>query len=246
MFGIPILYILILAGTALLSFCASLYVKSAFKRGQNVPLQSGLSGRDIAAAILREENIDDVQIVEHQGFLSDHYNPLTKTLALSPDVYNGVSASSAGVAAHEVGHAIQHARAYFPMQIRSWLVPVASIGSQIGFYMLLIGVMLGVAQSVHAGDHGFLYWLAVTGIVLFSASTAFTVITVPVEFDASARAKRALEHIGIIRLQEERDAVRSVLWAAGLTYVAAAIGSIAMLLYWLYRAGFLGGGSRDD
>lgn len=245
MFDDP-MYWIILIGTAILSFCASMYVKISFKRGANVPLQSGLSGRDIAAAILREENIDDVQIVEHQGFLSDHYNPLTKTLALSPDVYNGVSASSAGVAAHEVGHAIQHARAYFPMQIRSWLVPVASFGSSLGVWIIIIGIMLGVAQSSQANNHGFVYWLTISGIVLFSASTAFALVTVPVEFDASARAKRALERINIIRVQEERDAVRSVLWAAGLTYVAAAIGSIAMLVYWLYRAGFLGGSSRDD
>jgi Zn-dependent membrane protease YugP len=219
-------------GIAILSMVLSgltaLMVRSQFARGQKIQIASGLSGREIAERVLRDADIRDVQIVEHQGFLSDHYNPMTKTLALSPDVYHGTSAASAGVAAHEVGHAIQHARNYGPMWLRSLLVPPMTIGSSIGPLLIGVGMMLG---AVHG--HGLGHTLAIAGVALFAGATAFTLVTVPVEFNASARAKERLIALGITRPGEEDNAVRGVLTAAGLTYVAAAVTSILYLLYYM-------------
>jgi hypothetical protein len=217
--GIAILGMLLSGGAALL-------VRMQFSRGQKIDIASGLTGREVAERVLRDADIRDVQIVEHEGFLSDHYNPMTKTLALSPDVYNGVTAAAAGVAAHEVGHAIQHARNYGPMWMRSLLVPPANIGSSLGPIMIAIGMALGAAHG-----HNFGHTLAIAGVVLFAAATAFTLVTVPVEFNASARAKERLVALGITRPGPEDDAVRGVLLAAGMTYVAAAVTSILYLLY---------------
>jgi len=241
MFFDPV-YLAILGLGMLLSLAASGYVKSKFARGSAVPISSGLRGADVAAAILRDADISNVSIVEHPGFMSDHYNPMTRTLALSPDVYHGQNAAAAGVAAHEVGHAIQHAHGYAPMWLRSFLVPVANIGSMLGPVLVMIGAALGAAQ---AAGPSLGQGLAITGVVIFGAATLFTLITVPVEFDASSRAKRCLAHLGIVRPGEEEAAVRGVLLAAGLTYVAAAITAVLQLLYWALRAGLLGG-RRDD
>ncbi len=238
MFGFDPLYILILVVTMAVSGLVSFMVKSRFKAGQEVRIASGLTGQQVAAALIREAGLADVQIVEHDGFLSDHYNPLTKTLALSHDVYHGKNASAAGVAAHEAGHAIQHAENYFPMWVRSAIVPVANIGSSIGPLLVIVGIVLGAAS-------GWGHMIAVLGVYLFGAATVFTVVTVPVEFDASSRAKDQLIRLRITQPGEEQDAVASVLTAAGLTYVAAAVSSIAMLLYWAMRAGLLGGKSDD-
>lgn len=238
MFGIDPLYIIILVGTMALSGLVSLMVKRKFKAGQEVRLASGIAGHQVAAALLQEAGITDVKIVEHDGFLSDHYNPVTKTLALSHDVYHGKNAAAAGVAAHEAGHALQHAENYFPMWVRSAIVPAANIGSNVGPWLVIIGAILGVAS-------GFGHTIAVLGVMLFAAATFFTVITVPVEFDASARAKDQLIRLRITQHGVEQEAVSSVLTAAGLTYVAAAASSIAMLFYWALRAGLLGGRSDD-
>lgn len=238
MFGIDPLYIIILVGTMALSGLVSLTVKRKFKAGQEVRLASGIAGHQVAAALLQEAGITDVKIVEHDGFLSDHYNPVTKTLALSHDVYHGKNAAAAGVAAHEAGHALQHAENYFPMWVRSAIVPAANIGSNVGPWLVIIGAILGVAS-------GFGHTIAVLGVMLFAAATFFTVITVPVEFDASARAKDQLIRLRITQHGVEQEAVSSVLTAAGLTYVAAAASSIAMLFYWALRAGLLGGRSDD-
>lgn len=232
------IYIIILVATLAVSGLVSLLVKSRFRAGQKVAISSGMTGADIARAILRDNGITDVTVHEHQGFLSDHYNPMNKTLNLSPDVYHGRSASSAGVAAHEVGHAIQHAQNYFPMWLRSAVVPAANIGSNIGPWLVIGGAMLGIASPM--GN-----FVAMLGVALFAMATLFTVVTVPVEFDASARAKQSLLHAGIVRRGEESDTVSSVLTAAGLTYVAAAVSSIAMLLYWAAKAGLLGGRNDD-
>jgi uncharacterized protein len=221
----------------LLSGLTSALVHFQFKRGKNVAISSGLSGHEVAEAILRAEGIDDVQVVEHHGFLSDHYNPSTKTLALSQPVFAGRDAAAAGVAAHEVGHAIQHARGYALLQMRSLLVPVASIGSFLGPLILMIGV------GIYAAGHG--QGVAITGVIIFAATTLFTLVTVPVEFDASNRARERLGTLGIVTVDEAR-AVRGVLMAAGLTYVAAAITSLLQLLYWAWRAGLLGGSRSDD
>jgi len=242
MFFDPIYWLIIGVG-ALLGFGASALVKLQFSRAAKVTLRSGRTGRDIAQAILDAEGITDVGIVENPGFLSDHYNPMTKTLALSPQVYNGRTAAAAGVAAHEVGHALQHAHGYAPMWLRSVLVPVANIGSSIAPWLIIIGIFLGASASL-PGEPVQPHLVAIIGVVLFGAATAFTLITVPVEFDASARAKRILMNMGLIQAGEEQAAVRGVLTAAGLTYVAAAVTSLLHLLYWAWRAGLLGGGRR--
>jgi Zn-dependent membrane protease YugP len=230
---------LIIGVGIILSGGAAFMVKSRFQKGSKVPISSGYTGAQVAKELLQSAGISDVSVHEHKGFLSDHYNPLNKTLNLSPEVYNGRSAASAGVAAHEAGHAIQHAENYFPMWIRSAIVPAANIGSNLGPWLVILGIMLGAGVEMNPGGIG--HTLAVVGVALFAAATAFTVVTVPVEFDASARAKRQLQVLGIVKPGYEANTVSSVLTAAGLTYVAAAINSILMLIYWAYKAGLIGG-----
>lgn len=229
------LYMSILLVTLLLSGGVSLMVKSRFAAGQKVRISSGLTGADVAKAILMDAGITDVTIHVHQGFLSDHYNPLNKTLNLSKDVYYGTNASAAGVAAHEVGHAIQHAQGYFPLWLRSFIVPAANVGSNLGPWLVILGIIL-MSTGWALG-----YSMAIIGVLLFGIATLFTLVTVPVEFDASSRAKKALARMDIVAQGREYNTVSGVLLAAGLTYVAAAIGSILQLLYWAYRAGLLGG-----
>lgn len=229
----------ILVVTLALSGIVSWMVKSRFNAGQKVNISSGLTGADVAKAILMDAGITDVTVHVHQGFLSDHYNPLNKTLNLSKEVFYGRNASAAGVAAHEVGHAIQHAQGYFPLWLRSFIVPAANIGSNLGPWLVIIGIILmGAGRALG-------YSLAIVGVLLFAIATLFTLVTVPVEFDASARAKKALARMDIVAQGREYNTVSGVLFAAGLTYVAAAIGSIMQLLYWAYRAGLLGGRSDD-
>ena len=245
MFFDPV-YLLVLIVAGVLSGAAALYTKSAYARAKQVPIARRMSGADVARAILDAKDIHDVQVVEHQGFLSDHYNPMTKTLALSPEVYRGQHAAAAGIAAHEVGHAIQHAFGYLPLQLRSMLVPVANIGSNLGLWLVTIGIVLASMQGATAAEAGgFIKGLAVTGVVLFGAAALFTLVTLPVEFDASARAKTILTEMGFTTYGEEEQAVRSMLRAAGLTYVAAAVGALLQLLYWAWRAGLLSGGRRE-
>ncbi|MCQ2123468.1 MAG: zinc metallopeptidase [Fibrobacter sp.] len=233
------LYMSILLVTLALSGIVSWMVKSRFNAGQKVMISSGLTGAEIAKAILMDAGVTDVQILEHHGFLSDHYNPLNKTLNLSREVYHGRNASAAGVAAHEVGHAIQHAQGYFPMWLRSFIVPAANLGSNLGPWLVIIGIILmGAGRALG-------YSLAIVGVLLFAIATLFTLVTVPVEFDASARAKKALARMEIVAQGREYNTVSGILFAAGLTYVAAAIGSIMQLLYWAYRAGLLGGRNDD-
>jgi Zn-dependent membrane protease YugP len=229
------LYMSILLVTLVLSGAVSLLVKSRFAAGQKVRITSGLTGADVAKAILMDAGITDVKVLVHQGFLSDHYNPLNKTLNLSKEVYYGQNASAAGVAAHEGGHAIQHAQGYFPLWLRSFIVPAANIGSNLGPWLVILGIILMSAGRALG------YSLAVVGVLLFALATFFTLVTVPVEFDASSRAKKALARMEIVAQGREYNAVSGVLLAAGLTYVAAAISSILQLLYWAYRAGLIGG-----
>ena len=229
------LYMSILLVTLVLSGAVSLLVKSRFAAGQKVRITSGLTGADVAKAILMDAGITDVKVLVHQGFLSDHYNPLNKTLNLSKEVYYGQNASAAGVAAHEVGHAIQHAQGYFPLWLRSFIVPAANIGSNLGPWLVILGVILMSAGRALG------YSLAIVGVLLFAIATFFTLVTVPVEFDASSRAKKSLARMDIVAQGREYNTVSGVLFAAGLTYVAAAISSILQLLYWAYRAGLIGG-----
>ena len=230
-FDMKYLLMVMLPGLVL-SGLASMLVKSAFAKWSQVGTQKGYTGAQAAKVLLDGAGIYDVQIVPTSGFLSDHYNPTTKTLALSEDVYGSRSVAAIGVACHEAGHAIQHARNYAPLWARSALVPVASIGSNLSYIVLFLGLMLNFKG------------LAVAGCVLFGAVVLFQLVTLPVEFDASARAKRLAVESGVI-YPEERIGVDKVLNAAALTYVAAAVTSLLTLLYYLMRAGLLGNRSND-
>ena len=218
------LYMSILLVTLVLSGAVSILVKSRFAAGQKVRITSGLTGADVAKAILMDAGITDVKVLVHQG-----------TLNLSKEVYYGQNASAAGVAAHEVGHAIQHAQGYFPLWLRSFIVPAANIGSNLGPWLVILGIILMSAGRALG------YSLAIVGVLLFAIATFFTLVTVPVEFDASSRAKKSLARMDIVAQGREYNTVSGVLFAAGLTYVAAAVSSILQLLYWAYRAGLICG-----
>jgi Zn-dependent membrane protease YugP len=226
------LYLLMIAPGLVLSLWASFRTRSAFKKYSKVRTARGLSGAQAAQVLLDRAGIHDVQIVPGHGFLSDHYNPVTKKLSLSEPVYATNSIAAVGVACHEAGHAIQHAQAYKPLWLRSALVPTANIGSSLGYIVMVAGLFM---QQM--GIFGL-------GALLFSAVVLFQIVTLPVEFDASNRAKKlAFEH-GLV-LEQERVGMARVLNAAALTYVAAAVSSLMTLLYFLLRAGVLGGSSRD-
>ncbi|MCB1018548.1 MAG: zinc metallopeptidase [Bryobacterales bacterium] len=227
----PVYFLFLLPGMAL-SMWASFRVKSAFNKYSKVPVSTGLSGAQAARAMLDRAGLHDVQIGRAGGFLSDHYNPATRSLALSSPVYDSNSIAAVGVATHEAGHAIQHAQHYAPLKLRSMLVPTASIGSNLGYIVMAVGLMMA-SQGVF-----------MAGVALFSMVILFQVVTLPVEFDASNRAKELVLSYGIVS-QNERQGMDRVLNAAALTYVAAAISSLLTLLYFLFRAGLLGG-RRDD
>jgi uncharacterized protein len=196
-----------------------------------VALASGLTGAEIARRILRDQGIQDVQVVEHQGFLSDHYNPMEKILALSPDVYHGTHASAAGVAAHEVGHAIQHARGFWHMWLRSILVYPANFGSMLGPILVGVGFFLAGAQGFVEGSAA--YALALAGLAFFATATLCSVVIVQNEFNASAQAKSLLLRLGITN-PGDQDALHGVVLVAGLTYLAAAITSLLYLAYYAW------------
>lgn len=251
-FGMDPIYLLILGGAFLLSLLAGGYVKLRFARGQQVPLHAGITGAEVARRILRDQGITDVTVQEGEGFLSDHYSPMEKTLNLSPEVYNGVNAAAAGVAAHECGHALQHHVGSLSMWGRTVLVYPAYFGGNFGPWLVMIGAMLGLSHHAathgygyHAAGHGVGYYIALLGVAMFAVATLCSIIIVFNEFNASARARAVLLRLGITDGAEEDETVRGVLIAAGLTYLAAAIGSVAQLMYWLWRSGLLGG-ARDD
>jgi uncharacterized protein len=218
MSGIWIIVILTMGVSWLVGF----RLKSKFNEYSQVQLSSGLSGRDVAEKMLRDNGISDVKVVSVDGFLSDHYNPANKTVNLSPEVYHGVSVASAAVAAHECGHAVQHAEAYAWLGMRSKLVPAVSFASRWMQWVLLAGVLL---LNVFP-------FLLLAGIVLFAMTTIFAFITLPVEFDASARALAWLNHTNVAQGEQHEKAKDALKWAA-LTYVVAAIASLATLLYYL-------------
>jgi Zn-dependent membrane protease YugP len=226
------MYLLFMAPGLLLSLWASFQVKGAFKKYSQVRSMRGLTGAEAAAELLRGAGISGVKIVRHQGTLTDHYNPLTKTLALSEPVYDSDSIAAIGVATHEAGHAIQHAHSYGPLWLRSALVPTANIGSSVGYIVMMVGLLFHSQNMV------------IFGAIFFSAVLLFQIVTLPVEFNASNRAKALVLDYGIITAQE-REGVDKVLNAAAMTYVAAAISTLLTLLYFLVRSGVLGGRSRD-
>jgi len=237
MFFDPV-WLILMAPALLLSLWASWRTNSAFKKYSRVRALSGLTGAQAAERLLAGAGIRDVQVVPTKGALSDHYNPLDKTLALSEPVYGSPSVAAIGVACHEAGHAIQHARGYKPLWLRSALVPTANIGSKLGYFVMFGGLIL-----MSMGNFGFGKSAVMIGAVLFSAVLIFQIVTLPVEFDASARAKRLAVEQGIV-IQAEREGMDRVLNAAALTYVAAVVSTLMTLLYFLLRAGLLGGSRR--
>lgn len=206
-----------------ISFLVSAILKSKFTKYSKVPLSSGLSGREIAEKMLRENGIYDVKVTSVDGFLSDHYNPVNKTVNLSPEVFNGTSVSAAAVAAHECGHAVQHATQYAPLNLRSQLVPVVQFSSTIVNLVLLIGVVLAASGSTI---------LLLIGIILMAVTVLFTLITLPVEFDASKRALAWLEHTNVTDTNEYPKAKDALKWAA-TTYVVAALAAVVQLVQYI-------------
>lgn len=233
MFFIDPVYILFALPGLGLSLYASYLTKTRFHHYSKVMASSGLTGAQAAYQMLRREGVTDVGIERVNGFLSDHYDPRAKVLRLSPQVYEGRSLAAVGVACHEAGHALQHNQGYAPLALRSALVPAAQFSSQLSGPILFVGLFLSVLGPI--GQMVF-----VAGIILLSVAVLFTLVTLPVEWDASARAKRVLVNDGVVSAQEQADAA-AVLDAAFLTYLASAVSSIMVLLYWLYRSGLIGG-----
>lgn len=216
-----------------ISMLVSGVLKSKFNSYAKIRLSSGLTGSEVARKMLRDNGIYDVQVVSVNGFLSDHYNPANKTVNLSPDVYNGVSISAAAVAAHECGHAVQHATQYPWLNMRSKLVPAVQLSANLVNWILLLGVIM-----INTFPQ-----LLLVGIILFALTTLFSVITLPVEFDASKRALAWLQHTNITSAQEFPKAKDALKWAA-TTYVVAALASIATLVQYILI--FLGGSRSRD
>ena len=207
-----------------ISFLVSAVLKSKFTKYSKIPLSSGLSGREIAEKMLRENGILDVKVISVEGFLSDHYNPANKTVNLSPDVYNGTSVSAAAVAAHECGHAVQHATNYGPLQFRSKMVPAVQVSSMLVNWVLLAGMIL-IATTQNP-------IVLLIGIVVMSVTVLFTLITLPVEFDASKRALAWLQNTNVTNSAEFPKAKDALKWAA-TTYVVAALAAVVQLIQYI-------------
>jgi Zn-dependent membrane protease YugP len=224
-------YLLLVAiPSFLLALWAQMKVQGALRRFNRVPASSGLSGAEAAATILRASGLANVGIEMTRGFLGDHYDPASHTLRLSPDVYNGRSLAAVGIAAHEAGHALQQARAYVPLGLRTAIVPLAAM-SNLAWPILILGLILRASP---------LGGLLITGaLLLFLTLVVLQVVNLPVEYNASRRAREALLQFGVVSAQED-DGVKAVLNAAALTYVAAALGAILQFIY------FLGLARRND
>ena len=227
------LYFVFAIPALVLSLLARAWVKGAYAKYRRVPNRSGFTGARAAAEMLRREGVFDVSIVRGRGELSDHYDPTQKVIRLSPDVHDGTSVAAVGIACHEAGHALQHAQAYALLALRSWSVPMASLGGAIGPGLLGIGLALDMVG------------LVMIGLLLFAGVFLFQLITLPVELDASSRAKIAVARDGIVGDADEAAGVARVLRAAAFTYVAALVSTLLILLYYLYRAGLLGGSRRN-
>lgn len=234
----PMYLIVVLLPTLILTGIATWRVKSNFAKYSKVPIASGLTGAQAAYKMLADAGLaDSVGIERHQGFLSDHYDPRHKVLRLSPHVYDERSIAAVGVACHEAGHAIQDARRYAPLVLRNAIVPTANIGSNLGYILIIIGLMLNAAAGAGLGFN-----IAVIGLLLFATVVVFQFVNLPVEFNASTRAKEQLAHLGIIGGVAEARGVNAVLNAAAMTYVAA---TFTALLNLLYYAWIIFGGRRN-
>jgi len=229
MFYFDPVYLIFAAPGILLAMYAQFTTKATFNKYSKIAASSRMTGAQAAKQLLSFANIDDVGIEQTSGFLSDHYDPRAKMLRLSPDVYASQSLSAIGVACHEAGHAIQHARHFAPLSLRSAMVPVTSISSQFSMIVIMAGL--------------FLRPLLIVGIILFAIGVVFSIITLPVEWDASRRAKHLMVEAGIVS-RSEAAASGSVLNAAFMTYVAGTVSAVMTLLYYLMRSGLLGG--SDD
>ena len=219
----PLYVLVVMLPGMLISGAASLAVRAAFNRYSQVAARRGITGAQAAQILLQRAGIEDVTIVPTHGDLSDHYNPSNRQLALSENVYNSSSVAAIGIACHEAGHAIQHAEKYAFLGMRTALVPLAGIGSSLGYLVMLVGLLMSMTP------------LLLVGAALFSLVLLFQVITLPVEFDASSRAKHLVLEAGIVD-PDERKGIDRVLNAAALTYVAAVISSMLTLLYFFMRA----------
>jgi len=215
-----------------ISMLISMVLKGKFTKYSKVPLRNGLSGREIAEKMLKENGIYDVKVTSVDGFLSDHYNPANKTVNLSPDVYNGTSVSAAAVSAHECGHAVQHATAYQWLTMRSKLVPAVQISSNLVNWVLLVGVIMAASGGNTT--------VLLVGIILMAVTVLFSLITLPVEFDASKRALAWLNHTNVTTTDEYPKAKDALKWAA-MTYVVAALAAVVTLIQYI----MLYMGSRD-
>jgi len=230
-------YYILIGIIALVSFAVSSKLKSKFEFYSRVHLRNGMSGAEIAQKMLTDNGIYDVKVISTSGRLTDHYNPADKTVNLSEAVYNQRNAAAAAVAAHEVGHAVQHATAYNMLKLRSNLVPVVNATSGLSQWLVIGGLVLGAASGLGWG-----YYVAIIGLVFMAFATLFSFITLPVEYDASNHALAWLKNKNMLTQQEYAGAEDSLKWAAR-TYVVAAIGAVASLLYWALQV--FGGRSRD-
>jgi len=226
------MYLLFIGPGMILALIATYKVKSTFAHYSKTMAGSGMTGAEAASHLLTRNGVTNVTIERADGFLSDHYDPTSRTLRLSSGVYDSPSLSAIGVACHEAGHALQHADAYMWLGLRSKLVPATQFGSTGSYIFFILGMLMNNPS------------MYLIGIILFSVTVVFSIITLPVEWDASARAKRLMVLSGIVTYREQEDAAR-VLNAAFLTYVASAVTALLTLLYYLFRAGLLGGRRND-
>ena len=220
-------FYIIIGVISLLSWLVSNKLKKKFKHYSNLHLRNGMSGAEIAQKMLIDHGINDVEVISTPGMLTDHYNPKNKTVNLSEGVYNQRNAAAAAVASHEVGHAVQHAKAYEWLQLRSKLVPTVSVTSKLSQWLVIGGIILGAAS----GNTGIGFIIAVIGLGFMALATIFSFITLPVEYDASNRALVWLKTNNMVSQDEYEGSQDALKWAAR-TYLVAALGSLAMLLYW--------------
>ncbi|MDP2453504.1 MULTISPECIES: zinc metallopeptidase [unclassified Kaistella] len=223
-------YYVIIGLSMLVSWLVSVRLKAKFEHYSQVHLRNGMSGKEVAEKMLRDNGINDVQVISVPGQLTDHYNPANKTVNLSEGVYMQRNAAAAAVAAHECGHAVQHARGYAMLQLRSKLVPVVNISSRLMQFVLIGGIVLMGATRTFENPNGNTTVLAI-GVAMFAMTTLFAFVTLPVEYDASNRAMKWLKDTGTVTAEEYVGVKDSLTWAAR-TYVVAALGSLAQLLYW--------------
>jgi Zn-dependent membrane protease YugP len=219
-------YYILIGAIAVVSWLVSNKLKQKFKKYSQVQLRNGMSGKEIAEKMLLDHGISDVEVISTLGQLTDHYNPKNKTVNLSESVYNQRNAASAAVAAHECGHAVQHAQAYEWLSMRSKLVPMVSVTSGMSQWLVIGGLVLGGAAGIGMG-----YYVAVAGLIFMAFATVFSFITLPVEYDASNRALAWLKNKNMVSQEEYAGSEDALKWAAR-TYLVAAIGALASLLYW--------------